>query len=165
MPTPSKTLRFWAEAVFLFVLNTFSRILPLRWVSLPGDWLGWAIYDLIRYKRKLTLRNLELALGETCSAKQRVVVGRRCYRFFGGVAMEILAMEHIPRQNLDEFLVLDNPEVIDSPSSDQKTSHRKVKTEAGRAGRLTENSAERRQDRPNQRRIRLLATEKGKRYV
>ena len=113
MTSLTKTLQFWAEVALLNALRGAARLVPLRWVSVPGDLLGWFVVDIFRYKRKLALRNLSLALGDDVPETERVRIGRRCYRFFGGLALEILAMGRIPKDRLDDYLILDNPEVID----------------------------------------------------
>ncbi|MCH7512292.1 MAG: NADH-quinone oxidoreductase subunit J, partial [Chloroflexi bacterium] len=81
---------------------------------LPGVLLGRFIFDVIRYKRSLTVRNIQLALGKKRTPRQCRTIARRCYGFFGGLVFEILAMTRISVHRLNDFVVLENPGVLES---------------------------------------------------
>lgn len=96
----------------LLAVQGFLRLLPLGWVFLPGQGLGWAMFSLFRFRRRATLRNLEIAFGDAYSVAERRQLAARTYRFFGGVICEMLAMPRLSAEDLAQAVTLENPEVL-----------------------------------------------------
>jgi len=113
MPGPHLTPRHRVEAAALRGLRALLRPLPLGLVALPGNLLGWVLFDVVRFKRRILLENLRLALGETVPAAERVRLARRCYRFFGGLICEVLSHPRIGRERLGDHVAFPNLPVLD----------------------------------------------------
>jgi KDO2-lipid IV(A) lauroyltransferase len=63
-----------------------------------GRAAGRIAFDGLRLRRRQTLENLRLAFGDAMAAPDRIGLARDCYRHFGTLAFELLAMGHRPLQ-------------------------------------------------------------------
>jgi KDO2-lipid IV(A) lauroyltransferase len=113
MPPALRALRIRLEAAIVAALRGATALLPLRWVSVPGAGMGWALYAVLRLSRRTTLDNLAIAFGDRLGAPERERLARACYRFFGAVIWEFLNAPRIPRARIGEFITLENPEVVE----------------------------------------------------
>ena len=108
-----KTLRHGMEFTILGVLRLGGWFIPFSLLPVLGWALGAVMFDVFRLQRRLTLHNLTLAFGEQWTPQQRLRIARRCYGFFGGVIMEVLALPRLARRPLHRHVVLENPQVMD----------------------------------------------------
>ena len=104
--------RIRLELWLLLAVQTLIARLPLRWVTLPGALLGWVGYYVVPRSRQTALRNLDIALGDTLTLAQRRGLLREVYRFFGGMACEVLAMPRLAGTLVQRHVVLDNLHVL-----------------------------------------------------
>lgn len=112
MESSLRFLRHWAEVLPVFALQGLIALLPLMWVPRIGEFLGWLAFDILRFRRGVSLRNLALATGDRYSDQERVRLGREAYRSFGSLAMEFLAMNRIPPKRMERHMVLENIEAL-----------------------------------------------------
>ncbi len=106
-------MRSRVEAAALFAFRLMLLPFPIRLVPLLGEALGAFLFHVARLKRRLTLSNLELALGPQVTLRERTRIAARCYRHFGGVVAEFLALPRLKGRNMADFHRMDNPEVLD----------------------------------------------------
>ena len=106
------SLKIRLELWLLRAVQALIALLPLRWVTLPGALLAWLGYYVVPRSRQAALHNLELALGDALTPAQRRRLLREVYRFFGGVACEVLAMPRLAGTLLQRHVVLENPQVL-----------------------------------------------------
>ena len=97
----------------MFLLRVTLRSVPMRMASRMGDALGWFLFAVVRLKRRQTLANLELAFGEKLTPAERLAMARRCYRHIGSVIGEFLNHPRLVERRMEDFIVLENPEVLE----------------------------------------------------
>lgn len=110
----SPRLRTIVEAAGLLLLRVTLFPFPPRWASLLGVGLGWLLFTVFRLQRSLTLENLAFAFGDTYTPRERLRIASRCYRHFGAVITEFLTLPRLPPGRLDDYIELDNREVLDA---------------------------------------------------
>lgn len=108
----SPRFRSTLEAAGILLLRALLYPVPPRLASLLGEGLGWSLFALFRLKRRQTLENLEKAFGDAYSPAERELLAKRCYRHIGAVILEFFIMSRLRGKNLDDYMVLDNPEVL-----------------------------------------------------
>ncbi len=86
-----RRLRFALEHALFMTLLGSVRALPHRWARTVGGWLGALAHLLDRRHREVARRNLAGALPELDRRARRALV-RRCFRHYGGVALDILSL-------------------------------------------------------------------------
>ena len=80
------------------MLNIFSRLisfLPLSLAMAFGRCLGWAWYYIVPVRKKLSLQNLNLALGDELSQKEQKKIIRELYSNFCMYIIEVLRIPHM----------------------------------------------------------------------
>lgn len=118
--SPARKARLHLEAAGLHVMRGVLRLVPLRWCAVPGRLLGALLYHGLRYKRRLTLENLEAAFGADTTATERRRLASACYRHFGGVITEFLSLPRLRRDELAPRLTIENPEVLDEALAERR---------------------------------------------
>lgn len=92
----------------LDILSAFFCRLPERWAYRMARVAGWLWFYLLPLRRATAARNLELALGETLSPRERREILRRCFVQWSLFGLELLRMPlmdeaysetHIDREN------------------------------------------------------------------
>jgi KDO2-lipid IV(A) lauroyltransferase len=82
-PTLEDRLEYLGVMAFVWV----ARILPARVAVWAGALLGRITFDVLRFRRAVTLANIETHLGRIGGAPGAVAIGRRAYAGFGrGIA-------------------------------------------------------------------------------
>ena len=100
-------------------LAAMLRPVPLRWVSLPGEALGWLLHAL-HFRKQATLHHITQALGEQAPLATREAICRASYLFFGGLIGEFLALPRIRPERMGDFITLENPELFDEALAEGK---------------------------------------------
>ena len=77
MQRPAPRIRHYVEAAALYALQGVLYLFPRRWVHLPGTLLGMFLFHVVRLKRDLTLRHLQVALGDSLTPDRRREVAAR----------------------------------------------------------------------------------------
>ncbi|MDH4248491.1 MAG: lysophospholipid acyltransferase family protein [Deltaproteobacteria bacterium] len=105
-------LRTWVEAAGIYLLRLLFLMLPPSLVTFPGALLGGFLFHGLRFKRRLTLENLALALGGRPGDAALKRLGSRCYRHFGAVLGEFMLLGQASPAQVKRWMTLDNPEVL-----------------------------------------------------
>lgn len=113
-------IRTLLEGSAIHLLRVALLPIPVRWVPLAGEALGWFLFSVARLKRRLTLENLEAAFGDQYTPPQRKKLALRCYRHFGGIITEFVAMLRLGKLGLIEAVTLENVEVLDAALKEGK---------------------------------------------
>ncbi|MCK4235804.1 MAG: hypothetical protein KAX38_01715, partial [Candidatus Krumholzibacteria bacterium] len=80
-------------------LAALPALLPFK-ASVKLGWvLGIIAFDLVRIRRRVTLENLERALGHRLNNKERVKVGRRSYINFAKSMIEFASFGRLKRED------------------------------------------------------------------
>jgi len=87
-----------------------ARLLPLPVARVAGRWLGRAAFVLVRGRRRLALRNVELAYGDTIGAAEKRRIARGAFENFGIVAMEF---PHTPKAGKSKIVHVEGRERLD----------------------------------------------------
>ena len=113
--TMVKQLRDRAESGFVAALIACCRVLPVRVSVRIGERLGAVVGRLDRKRKRIALRNLELAYGPDLSPEERLAIVRGVYRHLGRVLLEDLLLlcrpELRPLSRFIEFDGLDHGRV------------------------------------------------------
>jgi KDO2-lipid IV(A) lauroyltransferase len=81
-------VRHRVEYGAVLFLAFLARALPLGWGLAVGAGLGRFAFDVLRVRRRVTLENLRLALGDRTTEAERVRIGRSSYANFGRLLIE-----------------------------------------------------------------------------
>lgn len=95
----------------MFVVRIFSR-LPLPILYLFSDFIFLITYHLLKYRRKITMRNLKNAFPEKAPDELRAIE-RGFYRNLCDYAVETLRLLTMSKQELNKRMVYKNPELIE----------------------------------------------------
>jgi Kdo2-lipid IVA lauroyltransferase/acyltransferase len=98
-------------ALLRFALFGLAR-LPLAWALWLGRRLGDFTFDVVRLRRRVTLENLRLALGETHDARARQRIARGAYRNIGMTLCELMRFTRARPDELRERTRLVRPEAL-----------------------------------------------------
>lgn len=86
--------------------------LPLAWLYRLSDLLYGLVYYVVRYRVKVTRRNLAASFPELTEAERRALE-RRFYHHFTDYIVETIKLAAIDQQDLLRRAVIRNPEVVD----------------------------------------------------
>lgn len=106
-------LRWLLETAVIRGLQLFLLAFPVRMASLLGEGLGWTLYSVLRVQRRQTLENLKIAFGDTTTPAERKRIAGKCYRNIGAVLFEFLCFFRLGKKKVEDFMVLENPEVLE----------------------------------------------------
>ncbi|MFI5399525.1 MAG: lysophospholipid acyltransferase family protein [SAR324 cluster bacterium] len=81
---------FRLETALVMSLRAFAKGVPPLWASRTGAAMGWVLFAVFRFRRKIVEHNLEVAFGATMSKAELHDIAQRCYRHFGAMLMEFL---------------------------------------------------------------------------
>ncbi|MDH4225226.1 MAG: HAD-IIIA family hydrolase [Deltaproteobacteria bacterium] len=109
----TKKFRHGLEVLLVSMLQGWVALIPLKAIPLAGSLLGGFLFSVLRLKRRLTLHNLDLALGAVTSPQERLAIARGCYRFFGMVILEVMSLGRVAKGRLSDHLTVENPQVLD----------------------------------------------------
>lgn len=82
-------MRFFLKYGLLFV-SWCLRLFPYRLSMAVGGFLGFAIFYLIPFRKKLIMENMRLAFSESMSELEIKTLARRNYQHYGRVFMDFL---------------------------------------------------------------------------
>ena len=86
------------------VLRAVVDILPLRLTQCVGAMLGQAGYWVLAPYRRVTLQQLEQALGHETTPRKRRRIARRLFRHLGMNFMEWLSLSKLTARNIDRYI-------------------------------------------------------------
>ncbi len=91
-----------------FLTIAFSvQLLPLRLVRTIGGWLGETVFNLVGYRREITLENLRNAFPEKSSA-ELIEIATMTFRSMGVTFFEIVWTPNLTREKLLEEVHFEN---------------------------------------------------------
>lgn len=90
-----------AGAKFLLIL---PRLLPYKAAVKFGGFFGIIAFDLVRIRRKVTIENLERALGDRLDARGRIRVGRASYVNFAKSMVDMASLGRLSKKRLRELV-------------------------------------------------------------
>jgi hypothetical protein len=89
----------------LRLLAVFLRLLPRQGVECIGRALGLAVWYGLSSRRRIALRNLELAFGEEYTESQRRRIARSSMSHFGYWFLEMTTYEGLDRETLRQRMI------------------------------------------------------------
>lgn len=113
-------MRHGLELAGVRLLKFLPSILPLRASVEAGGLAGILAFDLFRVRRRVTLANLERALGGEYTARELRAVGRRSYVNFARSMVEFSALDRLKPKRLRKMVTVRGREHIDDALSKGK---------------------------------------------
>jgi Kdo2-lipid IVA lauroyltransferase/acyltransferase len=107
------------EYRFFQALLLLIRLIPKTLLPALGSTLGSLLYYL-RVRRTVVATNLEIAFGNEWTAVERSRICRNTYRHFGRVALEVLLLHQLSREELPEYIKIEGIEVLHRAASEGK---------------------------------------------
>lgn len=106
-----------AGARFLLIL---PRLLPYRAAVRFGGFFGIIAFDLVRIRRRVTLENLERALGDRLDDRERIRVGRASYVNFAKSMVEMASLGRLSRHRIRDLVTFVDAVNLDDALADEK---------------------------------------------
>jgi len=103
---------------FLFFLLMLFSLLPFRILYFLSDALGFLLYHVLKYRKKVVLKNLKGSLPESVDLRK---TARKFYRFLSDVVMESVKSLTIRKKNLLKRITCDNPEVMENFAKEKRS--------------------------------------------
>jgi KDO2-lipid IV(A) lauroyltransferase len=98
-----KKFRYRIEWLGLAVAITLVPLLPRCVCHALGQIMGTLGYFIDGKGRAVALANLEAALGDECSVRERRAIARRCYRIIATTLIDMLWSPRLTAQNLSRY--------------------------------------------------------------
>lgn len=86
-------------------------LLPLSWARRLGGWFGRFFFNVVRYRRRVTLENLRHAFPEK-SPSELLRIARDAFESIGITFFEVLWTPNLTRERLLREVRFDNPELV-----------------------------------------------------
>ncbi len=102
---------FVAFALVWLVIQAF-RLVPVRWVYILSDGLGFILCCILGYRKKLVYRNLKNAFPEK-SDKEIHTIARKFYRNLSDYILESLKAYTLPPAKIRQRVTISNPEEVE----------------------------------------------------
>lgn len=102
-----KNLNFYMVYGFLWVIT----LLPLRILYLLSDFIYILLFYVVRYRRKVILKNLRNAFPEKPSS-EIVKITKSFYHHLADFFIETLKAIHLPERKMRKHMVIKNPELL-----------------------------------------------------
>jgi len=97
-------LRFFIETSIFQALLGISRVVPRRVLLGMGSAVGWLGYVFDFRHRAIALDNLRLAYGDDYEPRWGRRVLRQCWRHFGRITADSMALSHMPVERLQSLV-------------------------------------------------------------
>jgi Kdo2-lipid IVA lauroyltransferase/acyltransferase len=112
----------------MYILNIFfyyGVIIPISLLPYPvlyrlSDSLYYVIYYFVGYRRKVVVQNIKNSFPKKTNAEQ-VEIAKKYYRHFCDLALESLKIFTITEREVQDRMVLKNPEVINKYFDEKKS--------------------------------------------
>jgi Kdo2-lipid IVA lauroyltransferase/acyltransferase len=90
-------------------LILYSLVYLLSWIPRPmglrfGEFLGGALYRILRQRREIVLNNLVIAFGDQLGAKERQVLAKKSFKFLGRHFFEVCCLIRFDKQKLASYI-------------------------------------------------------------
>ena len=103
----------WAFLLYVFVRSVVGLLGRLPWFVLHkiSDALAWLLINVVQYRKKVILSNLERCFPEKTFA-ERVEILHRFYVHFADLLVEVIKSNYLTTEDLKKRLVGKNTEII-----------------------------------------------------
>jgi Kdo2-lipid IVA lauroyltransferase/acyltransferase len=91
------------ETGVMATLLGIGSIVPPLWAARLGAGLGWLLFAVFRFRRRVVLSNLDAAYGSTLSPEEKRRITKRCFQHFGSMFVEMLGGFPATRSAPPEF--------------------------------------------------------------
>jgi len=98
----AKNIRHLIEYAALRLIIFFVNILPVKAALRIGDVLGWILFTVVRYRRRVTLANLKRTFGERFGEVELIRIGRRSYINFARSLIEFALFPRFAKRDLSK---------------------------------------------------------------
>ncbi len=98
----AKNIRHLIEYAALRSIIFLVNILPVRAALLIGDILGWFLFTIVRYRRRVTMVNLKRSLGGKFGEGELRRIGRRSYINFARSLIEFALFPRFAKSDLSK---------------------------------------------------------------
>lgn len=98
------TIQDWLEHVCLMIFVVVVRLLPARVALWLGGFIGRLAFDLVGFRRGVTLRNLTNHLGDGRSRGETEELGRRSYMHFGMSLVEYIRVPALSGEYVERYI-------------------------------------------------------------
>jgi KDO2-lipid IV(A) lauroyltransferase len=115
-----KRFKHRLELLGVRFLTWLPLLLPYSASVRVGGVIGAFAFDVVRIRRRVTLDNLERALGDELSLEERIRTGRRSYINFAKSMIELASFRRLGRERLVELVRFHDFERIESALSEGK---------------------------------------------
>jgi Kdo2-lipid IVA lauroyltransferase/acyltransferase len=102
--------------IFLFfrLLSFFIYILPLNMGLIIGKYLGRLVFFILRKERRLALKNLDMAFGDTKTPQDKKRIAREVFENLGRNSIEVISLGKFNKDNIDRYVKCRGLETINS---------------------------------------------------
>ncbi len=97
-----KNIRHSIEYAALRLITAIVNMLPLRAALRMGDILGWVLFTVVRYRRRVTMVNLKRTFGGSFSRSELARIGRRSYINFARSLIEFALFPRFASSDLSK---------------------------------------------------------------
>lgn len=102
------------------ILASLPRLLPYKWSIKVGGLFGAFAFDIVRIRRRVTLKNLERAFGDGMTARERVRTGRRSYVNFTKSMVELTYLGRLDAKKILQLVRIHGSENMDAAFAEGK---------------------------------------------
>lgn len=102
--------------IFLFfrAIGVFIYLLPLRLGLRVGEGLGRLAFRILKKERRKALDHLDIAFGNSRSAKEKKIIARQVFENLGKNFVEIVSLPKFNRTNIDRYVGCKGLEIVES---------------------------------------------------
>lgn len=91
---------YWILYLLLYLISYIPRPVGLR----LGEFLGWALYRILKQKREAAFNNLAIAFGDQLGAEERQALVKKSFQFLGRHLLEACYLIRFDKEKLDSYL-------------------------------------------------------------
>lgn len=100
----------WLTTFIIRIFGIAVRWLPKRYALMLGSGLGAFLYLVLKKRRRIALKNLQIAFSDAMSTDKRAEICRRSFQQVGKTAIEFLRFPKLTFDNVWEEVTVDGKE-------------------------------------------------------
>jgi KDO2-lipid IV(A) lauroyltransferase len=109
-----KKLRYWLEYIGVSAVIRMVPLLPIGFLRIFADSVGWLVYQLDRKNRRVATANLEAAFGDKFTPKERERIARRSVQVFGRSFLELFWTPRLTPDNVGKYITIEDEKLLQS---------------------------------------------------
>ncbi len=109
-----KTIRYRLEWLGVKMLGGLIPRLSRRMVARLARWVGAAAFAIDKHGRRVTLANIEAALGDEYSREEQLRIGRESYEYFTRTMLDLFWAPRLVRPGGDQYVEIAGLEHFDA---------------------------------------------------